>query len=61
MPKPTPKPRFYEARVRCTIIKLVTCECAEPPTEDTLWETATDEVEIDQEDYKIVSVKEVLP
>lgn len=58
MAKPT-KLRTYEARVRCVITKVVTCECAEPPTNDTVWDHTIDEVEIDQHDWEVLSVEEV--
>ena len=52
--------KTFEARVLCTIIKLVRCEAESlEDVEADPWEFAVDETEIDQVDWEVLSAKEV--
>jgi hypothetical protein len=50
---------IFDVKMRCVIIKSVTCEA---PTADAAladpWQYAVDELEIDQEDFMVLSIKE---
>jgi hypothetical protein len=50
----------YELRMRCVVLKLVTCEgCTEEEARTNPWDFATDEIETDQIDWEVESVREV--
>ena len=54
--------KTYDVRMRCTVIKSVTVECdSEEAARSNPWGNAVDEVETDQVDWDVVSVREVLP
>ena len=49
----------YSVKMRCVVTKLVTVEgCTEEQARNNPWQFAVDEVETDQEDWKVLSVKE---
>ena len=51
----------YEVRMRCVITKLVFCEASsEEEVRASPWEYANDEQELEQIDWEIISVKEIM-
>lgn len=49
----------YEVRTRCVIIKLVTCEnCTEEQARADPFKYSVDELEIDMENWEVLSVRE---
>jgi hypothetical protein len=54
-----PKSRSWNVRMRCVVTKLVTCEdCTEEEARTNPFEHAVDEMEIDQVDWEVLSVRE---
>lgn len=48
----------FEVKMKCTIIKVVTVQCDdEQKAWDDPWEWATHEIETDQLDWEVLSVK----
>ena len=49
----------FLVRMRCTVTKDVVVEdCTRQQAESDPWEHAVDEIEIDQHDWEVLSVKE---
>jgi len=49
----------FNVRVRCVVTKMVYCEgCTEEEARENPFDWASDENEIDQEDWEVLSVEE---
>ena len=50
----------FDVRMRCVVIKTVTVEgCTKEEARTNPWDYSVDEVESDQEDWEVLSVKEL--
>ena len=50
----------FEVKMRCVVEKLVTVECdTREEAESNPWDHCVDEMETDQMDWEVLSVKEV--
>jgi hypothetical protein len=51
--------KSFIVRMRCKVLKDVVCEgCTEKQARNDPFEYAIDEVEVEQEDWEVISVKE---
>lgn len=54
--------KTYSVKIKATVLKIVTVEAEEPPTEDTLYDCkVVEEYDLEQTDYTILSVREDAP